>query len=355
MRGILGIIIWVAAAAGAVWLWLNDQPASRPLPGIAGPAATTVALTEPARLLKISVSVGSVVAAGAVVAQFDTADIDAELVVAKAELAAAEAEVAAEQLRRIEGRRDAKARLLGMQAQARAAQGEARSRKAAATAEMRTLGRSVARIKEVAAEGLIRGDGLASLEGRRARLRQEARASGGVLTPWAELQASLDATLNAQASVDSDAVIDATQARAGVWRAQIAALQARRTRRALTMPFAGRIVQLLQRPGATVQAGTPVLELAEASTTMVRVWAPEQGARRWPVGMRVQVRVVDPKSSAVYGVISAISPGIVPMAERLWQNPNMPRYGRLMHVTLDAPATGPKGLLAGEAVVVRPK
>ena len=355
MRGILGIIIWVAAAACVVWLWLNDQPASRPLPGIAGPAPTTLALTEPARLIKFSVSVGSEVAAGGVLAQFDTSDIDADLAVAKAELAAAEAEVRAEQLRRIEGRRDAKARLLGMQAQARAAQGEARSRKAAATAEMHTIGRSVARIKEVAAAGLVRGDGLASLEGRRARLRQEARATGGVVTPWAELQVALDASLDAQASVDGDAVIGATQARATVWQAQIAALEARRARRTLKMPFAGRISRLMQRPGATVSAGAAVVELAESSTSLVRVWAPEQGARRWPIGTRVQVRVIDPKSTPASGVVSAVSPGIVPMIERLWQNPNLPRYGRLLHVTLDAPAKGSKGILAGEAVSVRPK
>lgn len=303
----------------------------------------------------MKVTLGSAVTAGAVLAQFDTADVDAELAIAQAELAAARADVRAEELRRVEARRDAKARLLGMQAQARAAQGEAKSRKAAATAEMRTLGRSVARIKEVAAAGLVRGDGLASIEGRRARLRQEARATGAVVTPWAELQVTLDAALDAQTATDTDAVIGAARARVAVWQAQVVALQARRARRTLTAPTAGRVLRILHRPGATVPAGSAVIELAESTTRLVRVWAPEQGARRWPVGTRVQVRVLDPGSAAADGVVSAVSPGVVPMMERLWQNPNLPRYGRLLQITLDAPATGPRGLLAGESVSVRPK
>lgn len=350
MRGVIGLGLWVAAAVGAGWLWYTDQPAQRPLPGLVGPPSTLLAPTEAVRLVAIEAKVGADLKAGAIVARFDTGDIDAELVVARAEAAAAEAEVAAQERLRRESRLDARTRILAVQAEARAAQGEARSRKAAATAEMRTLGRSVARIKKIAAEGLARGDGLASIEGRRARLMQEARTTGGVLTPWADLQSQLDLSLQGLEPADTDEVVSSARARAAVWQARIVALEAHRARRALVMPFDGRLLQVLHPPGATVEAGQAVVELAQAETREVRVWAPEQGARRWEIGKPVQVRSSDRKTQAIDGVISAMSPGIVALPERLWQHPNLARHGRLIQVTLSAP-----GFLAGEAVSVRPR
>lgn len=350
MRGLLGILIWVAAAAGAGVLWYTDQPAQRPLPGLVGPPSTHLASTEALRLIQVDATPGQVLKAGAIVARFDTRDIDAELAVAHAEKRAAEAEIAAQERLRGEALRDKRARLLAVQAEARAAQGEAKSRRAAATAEMRTLGRNVERIREIAAQGLARGDGLASIEGRRARLRQEARATAAVLTPWAELQSQVEQALASMQGGDDDQVVASARARAAVWAARIQALEMRRSQRALSMPYDGRVLQVLRRPGATVPAGEAVVELAPSDTRLVRVWAPEQGARRWTIGKPVLVRASDRKAAPVAGVIKAMSPGMVALPQRMWQHPNLARYGRLIEVTLDQP-----GFLAGESVVVRPK
>jgi RND family efflux transporter MFP subunit len=97
--------------------------------------------------------------------------------------------------------------------------------------------------------------------------------------------------------------------------------RARQTKDALTntvikAPFEGTVAVRHLDPGATVQAGRPVINLMRADDVWVRFAAPEQQRATLPVGARVGVRL-EGLPAVVPGMVEHLAPGVETMSREV--------------------------------------
>lgn len=348
-RSWLSGLIWLVAAAGAGWLWWHTRGPREPFPGVAGEPPVAIAATVPGRVAEVAAQVGDVVEAGAVLVRLDASAVDAEVAVGQAELAAALAEVEAEVAQRAEERRKIELELRARTAQARSAIEDVRSRQAASRAELRSLATALGRIRGVAERGLARGDQVADLESRQARLQGEVRYGPGAVDAWQGFTQELEAALAALDAADGDALLGPARARAELARKRVDALVLQRGTLQLKTPQAGRVARLLVRPGAVVQAGQPLVEVVEPEARAIHAWMPEDRSRLLAVGATVAILPRDRMGEPHTGTVERVGPALEPLPNRFWFENGTPRYGRPLLIRTEI------GLLVGEAVQVAPR
>jgi multidrug resistance efflux pump len=117
----------------------------------------------------------------------------------------------------------------------------------------------------------------------------------------------------------------------------------------LKSPFDGAVGVIARGPGEAVTAGEPILTIVEARPAEIIAYARADQLDR--IHKRMSVELVRPgeptkiaRSQIVY-----LGPQMELMPERLWQNPNMPQWGRPMVIKV------PPGmeLVCGEMVGIR--
>ena len=347
-RGVLGFVIWLAAAAAAGALWWHTQGPREPFPGLAGGLPTVLGSARAGRVSAVSVRPGDLVEAGAVVLQLDPAELDTQVQVAEAELVAAEADVGAEATRLAHEQRLLGLELSARSTQARAAIDDAKARQTAAQGELRSLSTALGRLRGVAEAGLTRGDQVADLESRRARLKGEATFGPQALDAWRDLVARIEA--DAPPAQETERALAPFRARVEQARRQVEALRILRAQCDLRAPHAGRVARVLVGPGAAVMPGVALIELVgPEGGTHVDAWLPEDRARLLEVGAQVTLLPRDRHGPTLSGRVERLGPSLAPLPERLWLDPGSPRYGRPILVRADTP------LLPGEAVQVIPR
>lgn len=132
----------------------------------------------------------------------------------------------------------------------------------------------------------------------------------------------------------------------------------------LKSPFDGVVIQIqkanelavhrpgegdIRRPGEVVMAGEPIVTIAEAKPRDIIAYLREDQLD-WPTeGMSVELVKNNPPAQIARSQVSYFGPVVEVMPERLWQNRNIPQWGRPILIKI------PPGLklLPGEAVGIR--
>jgi multidrug resistance efflux pump len=304
------------------------------------------------RIGRILVRPGQPVKAGDVLVQMDTAEIDADLAVARAKLTYTEVMAAWRQLR-----------LLNDRARTDHALGRKAEDAAVDAARIVTVAErdrsELAQLDiNLALEEKLVGDQLASADRLKA-MRLERAALGK------KVQAYEDAVVRARKSVtgagqrlatwreNKPSTLEDARAAAGeVQRREIARLELLRLQHELRAPFDGRVQEVLGHEGElSADPAIPIVTLAEEDSRTAVAYLSQSKADRVRVGDRVKLLPRDLAGPAQTGRVHALSPGITEIPERFRHAPHLREHGRTVHIQLDSAAKLPG--LACDAVFHR--
>ncbi len=351
-RRLLPWVVWLATVAGIVYLW-RDLGGGGQVLGFARGVDYRVAALEAARVQRVAVTPGQEVTAGQVVATLDTADLDARRQTLAAQLARLDAQLTAAQATargdvaalqaRLAAAADAAARALS------AAQGRRRrlrARRDGLTARLATQ-------RDLGARRLAPRDRADRLAADLSEARQAAAAASSdvaLLTAQRDAaQARLDAA-RAAATARVAAAEAPLRAQRAVLQSRLDALDARRARRTLRAPAAGRVTAVLKRPGDVASPGDAVVTLVATSADRVVACVPETRSTPLVPGATAELR---PRYAAggrpLRGHVVSLGAQVAPLPPRCQPNPRRVAWGRQAIILLDQPAP----LVPGQAFAVR--
>lgn len=256
-RGVIAIVLVLAVGAG-VWWWFAHRPAApTSWQGYVEADYIKVSPTQQGLLTALSVARGDAVAAGApLFAQDDIADRAARDQAAR-QLAEAQSQLANLQA----GGKPTEIR------QAQAGLDDARAALTRTEADYK-------RGRAVLQDGAISIQSLGQLRADEQSATAKAQAAEAAL---AQLHAPLGRVQEIKTQL---ATVDAA-------RAVLEAAEWRLAQRHVTAPTAGRIADVLARPGENVAAGAPVVSLLSPGNVFVRFFVPEQALAAIHQGARM--------------------------------------------------------------------
>jgi HlyD family secretion protein len=258
-RALLAVLVLLAAGAGAGWWWANRAPDTAAWQGYVDAEYVRVSPTLTGRITAIAVARGDQVAAGAPLFTQDDAD-----------------DVAA---------RDAAAGKLS-EAQARLANLETRSRDT-----------EIAQARADLADLIATRDRIAKdLQRNQELLRTGAASRQTVDQQQADLASAVARVQAAQAKLDQmesptgrQYEIAAQRAMVEQAKAGLAQAQWRVDQRHVAAPVAALVSDTYARPGETINAGTPVVELLPPRNVLIRFFVPETELATLHVGDRLSI------------------------------------------------------------------
>ena len=146
-----------------------------------------------------------------------------------------------------------------------------------------------------------------------------------------------------------DLELEIIQKAIAVHEKRIDEILARRTPLVLESPLDGVVSIIARGLGEAVTAGEPILTVVEARPTEIIAYATEDQFDR--IRERMVVELVRPgeRTKIAQSQVVYLGPRMELMPERLWQNPNMPQWGRPMLIKV------PPGmdLVCGQVVGIR--
>jgi multidrug resistance efflux pump len=127
------------------------------------------------------------------------------------------------------------------------------------------------------------------------------------------------------------------------------ALLARREPLVLTAPFDGYVSQIQREVGEAVMQGVEILRIAKEKPRAIVAYANEGIVGDLEIGKRVEVIKGSKPPQKGPSTVTYIGPAVEQLPQRLWQNPNMPQWGRplLIEIPVDMK------LIPGEMVGIR--
>jgi HlyD family secretion protein len=273
----IGLVVTAAIGAGAWWWHGHRAPPPTQWQGYADADFVKVGPTQQGLLTEVNVARGDQVAAGApLFSQDDTADRAAR------DQAVRQVHQAQEQL----------ANLQASSKPTEIDQAEANLADARAT---------LARTKA----DLERGEFLASTGTMAAETLDQRRADFRSAT--AKVAALEAALAQARAPYGRALEIEAQQAAMRASKAALEITEWRLSQRHVSAPAAGRIADVLARPGETMAASAPVVSLLPPANIFVRFFIPESDLAAMHLGDRVAI-VCDGCPADLSGTISFIAP-----------------------------------------------
>nr|WP_294529863.1 HlyD family efflux transporter periplasmic adaptor subunit [uncultured Rhodopila sp.] len=273
----LAAVLLLAAGAGGGWWWTARRPAPMAWQGYAEADFVKVGPTQQGLLTAVAVARGNQVEAGALLFTQDDADDRAARDQAAQMLAQAEQTLGNLQ----QGGKPTEI------AQAEANLADARAVLARATADQ------------------SRGEAQLPMGGVSRQTVDQLRAER--LSAQAKLEAAQAAVMQARAPMGRDGEILAQRASVAAARAALGMAEWRLAQRRVTAPVAGRVADVMARPGETMAAGAPVVSLLPPGNIFVRFFVPESLFSAIHPGDRV-VLACDGCPSGLSARISFISP-----------------------------------------------
>ncbi|WP_437607708.1 HlyD family efflux transporter periplasmic adaptor subunit [Sorangium sp. So ce834] len=331
-------ITLVLTLGAALWLHLDGGGPRGQVFGFAEALPEAISPIETARVASIEVAVGQEVSAGQVIATLDASAIDAEISVAKAEKAQVEADLRME-LALVEQKLDVD------RASVERHLAEQREEQRRAVAEAKVLDGEIARMRQLVEGHLTAVDQLAKLDLQRATVTAIASEKPRTLSLLtAQLEAAdrrrselRDQTSGLAAKLDADARVASER---------IAMLEQRRAGYALRAASAGRVASIDRQPGDVVPAGEPVAQLVSArSGARAIACVPERLALGVHEGDGAELWIRGQLGDALPGTVAAVGPLVSELPPRCWPAPQVPAWGRVVTIALDAPAA----LVPGQA------
>lgn len=150
-----------------------------------------------------------------------------------------------------------------------------------------------------------------------------------------------------QAPVDLE--LDVIQKAIAVQEKRIDEILARKTPLILKSPMQGVVSLIARGAGEAVTAGEAILTIVEAKPTEIVAYAHEDQLDRIQERMLVELVRPGERTKIARSQIVYLGPQMELMPERLWQNPNIPQWGRPMLIKV------PPGmdLVCGQVVGIR--
>ncbi|WP_437527470.1 HlyD family efflux transporter periplasmic adaptor subunit [Sorangium sp. So ce726] len=322
-------ITFVLTLGAALWLHLGNGPRGRVF-GFAEALPEALSPVETARVASIEVSVGEEVEAGQIIATLDSSVIDAEIAVARAEKAQVEADLQMELAvleQELDTNRETVERHLAVH----------REEQRRAVAEAKVLDSEISRVKALVENRQAVLDDLTKLDLQQATVTAIASEKPRTLNMLTEqLKATerrrnglRDRTSGLAAKLDADVRV-ATE--------NIAMLEQRRASYVLRAANAGRVTSIDRQPGDVVPAGMPVVQLLSARTGARAVaCVPERFALGVNDGDSAELYIRGQLGDAIPGTVVAVGPLVSQLPPRCWPTPEMPAWGRVVTIALDAP------------------
>ncbi|XYH96643.1 HlyD family secretion protein [Sorangium sp. So ce1128] len=313
----------------ALWLHLDSSPRGR-LFGFAEALPEVISPIETARVASIEVAVGQEVSAGQVIATLDTSVIDAEISIAKAQKAQVEADLRME-LALLEQELDVD------RASIERDLAEQREEQRRAVAEAKVLDGEISRIKQLVEDRQAVVGDLTKLDLQHATATAIASEKPRTLSLLnAQLKAAerrrselRDRGSGLAAKLDADVRVASES---------IALLEQRRAGYVLRAANAGRVASIDKQPGEVVPAGEPLVQLVSArSGARAVACVPERSALGLQEGDAAELWIRDQRGASIPGSVVAVGPLVSELPARCWPTPEMPAWGRVVTIALDAP------------------
>jgi multidrug resistance efflux pump len=365
LRRLLPWVLWGVAAAIGIPMAISQA-------GIGSSPAIVEARLAPLapmrtdhrlRVAKILVRPGQRVKSGELLAQMDTSEIDADLVIAQAKLAYVEIVAGWQQLRMQDDRARTSHELAAMAersavdmarivAEAEHDRGELVQLEANMVIEQKLVDDQLAsadRLKAMKVQRAALVNKVEEYKAAVARARKSASGSTQRLGQWQKQIKEAKAAVAAERAAQEDA-----RAAAGeLQRREIARLELLRRLHEIRAPFDGRVGDILLRVGQlSADPASPVLTLVEEQSHRAIAYLRQDRAQSVHVGDRAKLVSRDLSSPPLTGRVVAVAPSVTEMPVRFRRLPNMVEFGRNVYIQLDAPASLPN--LAYDAVFNRP-
>lgn len=364
LRRLLPWLLWGVAAVVAIPMAISQAGiGSAPAVIDAHVASLSPMRTDHRlRVAKVHVQPGQQVKAGTLLVTMDTAEIDADLAVARAKLIYDEIVAGWQQVRMQDDRARTSHELAAMAERSAVDMARIIAESEQDRGELAQLDENLAIEEKLVKEQLASADRLKAMKVQRAslvkkveeykaavaRARKSASGSTQRLGEWQKQMKSAKAEVAAERAAQEDARMAAGE----LQRKEIARLELLRTYHEIRAPFDGRVGDILLQVGDLAADPTmPVITLVEEKSQKAIAYLPQDRADSVHVGDRVKMVSRALSSPAVTGRVVAVAPSVTMLPERFWRIPKMMEFGRSVHIQLDAPASLPN--LAYDAVFSR--
>ncbi|MCC7109964.1 MAG: HlyD family efflux transporter periplasmic adaptor subunit [Deltaproteobacteria bacterium] len=343
--------IWTVAALGVGWLQLDVSAVGRAPATIDGAEVAAVA-PRAARVQKVLVRPGDVVAQGTPLAELATAEVDLEIAVAEAELARLRSAVDAAVLDLRGADFEAGGRMEQDADRAAADLQTLQTDEKRDRAELDTVEALLKKQRELVDKKLASAEQRDQLDLRRAALAESvADAAAAIAAARARAERAHE-RLAEWKKAHTSAVDDARTGpeRAGVQAQEERLRQLKAEREALTLraPLTGRVSAVLVVEGTVLGSGEVAARVQDDTAKSATAWVDEQGANKVAVGDRVLLRPTDGIGAERTGVVRALGVAVAELPARFRQIPSEASFGRAVFLELDA-AEGALPPLPGQA------
>ncbi len=313
----------------------------------------SVTAPRTARVLKVAVRPGDVVAAGDPLVELDPASVDFELAIARAELERTKAGAVARELD-LQGSDLESAARLAQEAESAtvdlaALEAEAKRDRA----ELTQLDELMAKQDKLIEQKLASAAQRDELKLRRASLAQRVAEYDGLLKAARDHEAATHDCLGTWR--EGHAKAGPLEERVAPARAEVAA-QEERVRQlenlkgslVLKAPIAGSVADVLVSEGDTARQDEALVSIVDDHPLRVVAYVDERAAPRVHVGDEVSMRPSDRSGPPRRGVVRALAPGIAEVPPRFRVVPTQPTFGRAIYIALST-ADGLPAPLPGQA------
>jgi multidrug resistance efflux pump len=351
---ILPVLVWLAAVAGVTLLFYQGSQRFE-VAGIAQGEVSQVCAPVDGRLKAVYVSLFENVTKGEVVAALDDELIKAKIatVAATAEHLRAQvlptqqqllADIARSELNRSEEQRrfaidveSSRLDILGFKAQIAADRITLESRAADLKISQELLGKNVIAQFEFDKTKALYDSLAKKVEETEAQL---AKAEEQLLA----VQKRADTFAAEKVEHPSvDAALEAVRKEIVVQERLMDELSVQQKDYVMTAPIDGVVIQILTRanetatrrpgegtthkPGEEVQAGQPILVIAQGKPKEIMAYAGERQINQIKVGARIELVKKISKPQIAQSEITYVGPVVEQLPARIWMNPNVPQYG----------------------------
>ena len=279
---LIGIIFLIALF---YFIFFNDHSSDLQLIGIVDANQVIVSPKIMGRIEKLAVDEGSQVHDGDLIAQLDTAELEAQHDAATAAAASLHSRLAGTEANEVLTKGTTASDVTNAQAQLQMA----RANLVAARADLVRIQSDTARTAALAKQGVASqqasDEAVQTLHAQEARVRA---AEDQVRSAEAALNAAIARTHQARAAASTVAETREQQRQAEAQRAQ-AAVQLDYTR--VTAPISGTISLRVAREGEVVAPGAPIVTIIDLGETWVRAPLPETYADKIGIGDELKVRM----------------------------------------------------------------
>ena len=334
--GFSRIPAWLLIALAAAGFWFLSRGMTL------GPGTTvgyaeelihTVGPLQAGRLKELRVMLGQSVKAGDVLAQLDPRPLLLRQNRLKAELEQAKAQLIAEQDLQ-------NAQLQRGQIQAVRAHADVQKMRA----ELREYDQQVKRMQKLKSKQLIRATDVEEAQ------RQQRALSADLSARPKGSQRELElAGLRPRPKSDQERRLDERlspfRVAIAVREAELAELELAISELTLRAPVDGVVGTILQRPGDTLGAGTPVLTIVTTRPGYIVAFVPERQVSHYPKGQPVELRKIGVVLKVLKAQVIELAPMVEEVPVRARPSPTVPMWGRRIVIKVD----GTTPLLPGEA------